>query len=140
MQIWQRIIQSTGSSLSPCTSTIIIGAVQLASNVISTLIVEKFGRKILLIISDLSTFVSMIGVGVFFKLKENCSECDQTQLVPSLEVYVSKNTVDELGWLPLLSLIVFNFGFFIGLAGLPWVLNVELMPPEARVSDPKNLT
>ena len=115
------------------------------------MIIERLGRKILLIISDAFICISMIGVAVFFKLKESCGEECQTG---DATVFVSKTTVDGIGFLPLVikghlelnfllllhmcnhrqvSLLIFVTAFSIGFGPIPWVLNVEMMPPEARV-------
>ena len=131
----------------------------------TTVIIEKLGRKILLLISDAFICISMIGVAVFFKLKESCGEECQTG---DAAVFVEKTTVDDIGFLPLVnnslviilvmsisttpeklkfrrkqiknlyhtqvSLLIFVTAFSIGFGPIPWVLNVEMMPPEARVS------
>ena len=128
------------------------------------MIIEKLGRKILLLISDAFICISMIGVAVFFKLKESCGDQCQTG---DAAVFVEKTTVDDIGFLPLVnnslviilvhlnhprkklkfrrkqiknlyhtqvSLLIFVTAFSIGFGPIPWVLNVEMMPPEARVS------
>ena len=126
----------------------LIGAVQVLGTFVTTLIIEKFGRKILLIISDLFICISMIGVAVFFLLYEQCGEeCSEpdnnnttttmmmtttaTTMLP--ESFITKDTVDSIGFLPLVSLMLFITAFSIGFGPIPWILNVELIPPEARV-------
>ena len=128
----------------------LIGAVQVLGTFFTTLIIEKFGRKVLLIISDLFICISMIGVGVFFLLYEQCGdECSDsgsnnttttmmmttttaaTTMLP--ESFISKDTVDSIGFLPLVSLMLFITAFSIGFGPIPWILNVELIPTEARV-------
>ena len=98
----------------------------------------------------------MIGVGVFFILYEQCEECHQSvlnnsttttttmstttttaasvmsQMMP--DTYVTQETVDNVGFLPLVSLMLFIAAFSLGFGPIPWILNVELIPPEARVS------
>ena len=92
----------------------------------------------------------MIGVAVFFLLYEKCGdECtddengnstttaalattEYSTMLP--DVLVSKTTVDNVGFLPLLSLMIFIAAFAVGFGPIPWILNVELIPPEARVS------
>ena len=60
------------------------------------MIIDRVGRKILLIISDAFICLSMAGVGVYFKLKELCGdECETGD--PT--VLVSKATVDSVGFL-----------------------------------------
>ena len=78
------LLQSSGSSLDICLSTILVGVVQVVASVIQTFAVEKFGRKPLLIISDLFVFISMVAVGVFFKLLENCPTCPKPSLLSFL--------------------------------------------------------
>ena len=127
----------------------LIGTVQVVGTLATTLVIDKFGRKIILIISELFMGISMIGVAVFFLLFEKCGdECEtsaslvsttvatsvniSTTILP--DVLVSKTTVDSVGFLPLLSLMVFVAAFSFGAGPIPWILNVELIPPEARVS------
>ena len=66
----------------------------------TTVIIEKLGRKILLLISDAFICISMIGVAVFFKLKESCGEECQNG---DAAVFVEKTTVDDIGFLPLVN-------------------------------------
>ena len=119
---------------------------KVAGTGLTTVIIEKLGRKILLIISDAFICISMVGVAVFFKLKESCGDECQTG---DATVFVSKTTVEDIGFLPLVklnvhsyhhdlfhtqvSLLIFVTAFSIGFGPIPWVLNVEMMPPEARV-------
>ena len=126
-----------------------VGAIQVAGTFLTTLIIEKFGRKVLLLISDLFICISMAGVAIFFKLYEDCDECkveaiknttsafdsfDSSATTMAASVFVSEATVNNFGWLPLVSLLVFVLSFSIGFGPIPWVMNVELMPPEARVT------
>ena len=90
----------------------------------------------------------MLGVAIFFLLAGDCGPAspgsntttvtpDHSTLVP--ELLGSENTADHLGLLPLLSLMVFLAAFFLGLGPIPFILNVELIPSEARVGDVNNI-
>jgi len=138
-----QIFKSAGTSIDECLSSMLIGLVQVLAVVITILIIDRFGRKILLIISELFICISMSGVGAFFYLQENCNHCQTSvntttttmayngsTIMPSH--FISKATVDDLGFLPLLSLMVFVSIFFMGMGPIPFLLNVELIPPEAR--------
>merc|ERR1712241_63551 len=142
------IFKSAGTSLGDCVSAMLIGGVQVLGTFVTTLVIDKFGRKVLLIISELFICISMIGVAVFFLLYEKCGdECtddengnstitaalattEYSTMLP--DVLVSKTTVDNVGFLPLLSLMIFIAAFAVGFGPIPWILNVELIPPEAR--------
>ena len=80
----------------------LIGAVQVLGTFLTTLIIDKFGRKVLLLISDFMICISMVGVGVFFTLKDSCEECNvnsnttTTTMAPDL--LVSKATVNSINY------------------------------------------
>lgn len=136
------IMESAGTSLGECVSTMLLGSVQLLGSVATIFLIDKFGRKMLLIISEVFICLSMLGVAIFFLLSENCDECHNggsgngtsisttTTILPELSI--SKSTLDEVGFLPLVSLMMFLAVFFLGLGPIPFILNVELIPPEAR--------
>jgi len=139
------IFESAGTSIDTCLSAMLIGIVQVVFTLITTLIIDRFGRKILLIISEVIICISMIGVGVFFILYESCDACNSdgsnnstgngTLLVANMvnpDFYVSEATVDSIGFLPLACLMIFVAAFSLGFGPIPWILNVELIPPEAR--------
>ena len=79
---------------------------KVAGTGLTTVIIEKLGRKILLIISDAFICISMVGVAVFFKLKESCGDECQTG---DATVFVSKTTVEDIGFLPLVKLNVHSY-------------------------------
>ena len=115
----------------------LIGGIQVVGTFITTLIIEKFGRKLLLIVSDLFICISMLGVAIFFYLDEHktMSEGNGGNMTSFAlpAVFVSEATVSDIGFLPLASLMVFITAFSVGFGPVPWILNVELMPQEARV-------
>ena len=88
-------------------------------NLVTVATIDKFGRRLLLLISSFFICLSMAGVGAFFHLAES-----QGQDSP---------LVKQLCWLPLASFVIFIFVFSIGLGPVPWVLLVELMPLESMV-------
>lgn len=59
-----------GSSINEHVSTILIGVVQLASNIAALFVVDKFGRKPLLIISAVVMALSTGSMGAAFYLKQ----------------------------------------------------------------------
>ncbi|XP_039751675.1 facilitated trehalose transporter Tret1-2 homolog [Pararge aegeria] len=106
------IFQSAGSKLNAMTATIIVGAVQLFSNGVSTLLVDRAGRRPLLLLSAVTMCVSMVGMGAAFFFK-----FEQTSF---------------LGYLPIASLVLFMLGFSLGFGGLPFLLLGELFPTHYR--------
>ena len=91
--------------------------------------VDRFGRKILLMLSCASTSLSIAALGVYFYLEEKLSacpvDCPTNGITPEL--------LHQLRWLPLTSLMVFLFGNNIGLGPVPWLMNGEMFSEEAKV-------
>ena len=113
------IFQSSGTSIDPCISSILIGVVMVAGTLVTIFTIDKFGRKILLVISSIFICISTLGVGLHFHLGETCGD--------------ACGLADQLSWLPLASLLLFILMISIGLGPVPWVMNIELMPPESMV-------
>ena len=106
--------------------------------VVSIALVERFGRKSLMIFSCFGSCVSIIALGVFFYLDENKTVvCNGSTLAPwttaettnAFGAYGMPNMFEEcvpvedgfdpeliknLGWLPLVSLMVYIFTFSLG--------------------------
>ncbi len=100
---------------------------------ISVLVVEKFGRKILLILSGAFMAVSITALGVYFYFDAHV-ECDDTNLdtCDPDDGIISKEDLDSLGILPLISLIVYIIAFSIGFGPLPWMMNGEFFSTESK--------
>lgn len=72
--IFNLILFSTGSSINSHLATIMIGLVQLVSNLAALFVVDKSGRKPLLMISAVLMCISMGSMGTAFYLKNHGNE------------------------------------------------------------------
>ena len=108
------LFQSAGSDLEPSTATIIVGVIQVVSTFISTLVVDRLGRRILLLISDCVMAICTLLLGIYFYL---LNEHDD---------------VSNLGWLPLTSVCVFIVVFSLGYGPIPWMMVGELFPHRSK--------
>ncbi|XP_003703873.2 facilitated trehalose transporter Tret1 [Megachile rotundata] len=108
------IFEASGSSMAPEVASIVVAFVQLVMSGVAALIVDRAGRKPLLMISTGVMSASLVALGYYFQKKDSGSD------------------VSTLGWLPLTSLIVFMIAFSIGLGPVPWMLMGELFPSETK--------
>ncbi|XP_029669723.1 facilitated trehalose transporter Tret1-like [Formica exsecta] len=108
------IFQASGSSMSPELASIVVAIVQTVMSGVAAIIVDRAGRKPLLIFSSSVMTVSLVALGLYFNIKAN------------------GNDVSNLGWLPLTSLTLFMISFSIGLGPIPWMLMGELFPAETK--------
>ncbi|XP_014474026.1 PREDICTED: facilitated trehalose transporter Tret1-like [Dinoponera quadriceps] len=108
------IFQESGSSISPDIASIIVSLVQTVMSVVAAVIVDRAGRKPLLIFSSGVMSVSLVALGLYFKIKVNGGD------------------VSTLGWLPLTSLALFMIAFSVGLGPIPWMLMGEFFTAETK--------
>lgn len=110
-----------GETIDSFTANILVGVTQFAFVIVSMALVDRFGRKILLIISDVIMGLAMVALGAYFLIKELAE--DDTSL---------EATVEDIKILPIAATMIFTASFSIGFGPLPWVLNSELFPREAK--------
>ncbi|XP_047359120.1 facilitated trehalose transporter Tret1-like isoform X2 [Vespa velutina] len=107
------IFDKAGGFVGPKEAAIVIGVIGITMVFISTLTVDRLGRKILLIISSTFMTLSNLALGTYFYLLETTS-------------------TSSLGWLPLLSVCSFIVSFAIGFGPLPWMMISEVFTPETK--------
>ncbi|XP_068206136.1 facilitated trehalose transporter Tret1-like [Palaemon carinicauda] len=103
------IFKEAGTDIPESLCSIIVGLVQVVATAASSLLIDRAGRKILLTGSAIVMAISLVALGFFFYEKE-------------------LGQADSLGWLPLVSLMIFITSFSIGYGPIPWVMMSELFP------------
>ena len=96
-------------------ATIIIGVMQVVATVVATMVVDRLGRRILLLSSAIMMAVCTTALGVYFYLK------DQD---------VAK--VESIGWIPIVALCVFIIMFSFGFGPVPWLMMGELFAQDIK--------
>ena len=109
-----RIFESAGSAMSPQISTIIVGVIQCIAVFVSTIVVDKLGRRILLLVSELFMCITTLILGVYFYMQEH------------------KSDVSSIGWLPLMSICIFIILFSLGFGPIPWMMMGELFSSQIK--------
>jgi len=109
------IFNDAGTTLSSSVCTIIVGILQLLSTYVPSLIVDRTGRRILLILSDLGMAVSLLVLSLHFTMQNN------------------RVDISWAGWIPLVAVNAFIIAFSIGFGPLPWLMMAELLSTEAKV-------
>uniref|UniRef100_G3MRD8 Major facilitator superfamily (MFS) profile domain-containing protein n=1 Tax=Amblyomma maculatum TaxID=34609 RepID=G3MRD8_AMBMU len=112
----QDIFKDAGTSISADDCTIIVGALQVVVLFIATVLTDRLGRKLLLIVSAAGSSASLALLGISFHLKATRGQ----------------EFLDSYGWLPLVAIGIYFVVYAIGLGPLPWVLLGEMIPLRAR--------
>ncbi|KAG4073998.1 hypothetical protein HA402_014203 [Bradysia odoriphaga] len=108
------IFAESGSDISPNLSAIICGAIQLLGTLVSTKLVDRAGRKFLLIISSIGAGLSLVALGTYTYMN-------------SLGYYVQ-----PFSWVAVASFSSMLFLASCGIIPLPYVILSEIMPDRIR--------
>lgn len=111
-----QIFAEVGSDLGAAESTIVLAVVQLAAAALSSVTVDKFGRKPLLLFSVLAPAICNTVIGVYFFLDSR------------------KYDVRSLSWLPMTAIMIFIVAYSLGLASVTFVVLGEVFPKNLRAT------
>jgi len=106
------IFKYAGFSKNPNLATTIIGGLQFIVTIVVSLLIERAGRKILMIVSCAGLFLSCASMGLYYYLKEN--------------------DIADISGLSLGSLIAYIIFFSIGSGPIPWLMMSELIPQSVK--------
>ncbi|XP_055918558.1 facilitated trehalose transporter Tret1-like [Eupeodes corollae] len=107
------IFAQTKSSIDPYTSTIVIGGVMILGSYVASFFVDKFGRKILMMISSGSMAILLASFGGYVYLTDRID-------------------LTRIHFLPVLLISFIIFTGSTGIAAITFVLLVEVLPPKIR--------
>jgi len=109
------IFKAAGSSISPFVENVILNIVQVLITSFSTLIIDRSGRKVLLISSATTMCLTISGLGAYFYVQAH-----------------DPAAAAKITFLPIGCLCVFIAAFSLGYGGIPWLMMSELMAPEVK--------
>ena len=120
--------KSAGFDNAQLLASFAIGVVSVVVTLVSVVLVDLFGRKILLLASGFILSVSSFGLGTNFYLTQNCAgESNMTETVLLL-ANNSSSLCNELKPLVIGSIMLYTLGFAIGWGSIPFILISELFP------------
>ncbi|XP_012287765.1 facilitated trehalose transporter Tret1 [Orussus abietinus] len=111
----EEIFISAHSTIPSSISTIVIGVVQVAASVVTPFVVDRLGRRILLVFSGVGETITLGALGLFFYLME-----------------VSKMDTSSISWLPIGCLMVFISTYSVGWGPLPWAVMGEMFASDVK--------
>jgi sugar porter (SP) family MFS transporter len=109
-----RIFGAANTGIPKELQTITIGAIQIVMTIVAGTLVDRLGRKILLLVSGTVVALSMIALGLYFHWMDQDPENQ------------------NLGWLPITSLSLFMIFYSIGFGPLPFLILGEICAPDIK--------
>ncbi|XP_066151668.1 facilitated trehalose transporter Tret1-like [Euwallacea fornicatus] len=113
----ENIVIATGSSIPPEIVTMAVGIIQVITVWVTSVVIEKLGRKLLLLASTLGSAVSIVLLGLYFFLQQHQF---------AMLVY--------FWWLPIACLLLYIVSFNFGLGSVPWTVLSEVFPDNVKSS------
>ncbi|XP_013176225.1 PREDICTED: facilitated trehalose transporter Tret1-like [Papilio xuthus] len=111
----QQIFGAAEGGLGAKESCILFGTVQLLTSAISSQLVDRLGRKPLLLVSSCGVGIANIIIGAYFFMKHENSEY-----------------VVNLSYIPIIVIPIFIFSYTIGLATVPFAITSEIFPTNIK--------
>lgn len=109
------IFKQVDSSADPFHSNLFVAIVMLTFTAVSSYIIDKVGRKKILLLSGFLMFISLTALGVF-------SYFSKTETI----------LVKQLSWVPLFCVLFYIASFSIGFGPIPWLMMAEMTPLRVR--------
>ena len=116
-------------------SALAIGVVQVVATLVSVLLVDKLGRKVLLTISSIGMGLSSFVLGIYYYvLDSHCKNCLGTCHSETDASLDSKFPCDspKFGYLAIVCVVFFIISFSLAWGPIPWTMMSELMPNHVR--------
>lgn len=110
----ETIFKSTGSTVDPQMSSIVMAAMQVIGTYAASQLIDRVGRKVLLLVSLIGCFVTLAITGTYSYLALN------------------KFNVDAFNWVPVVSISSFIVLCSLGILPVPYVLMSEVIPARVR--------
>jgi len=104
----QTIFAATGQNIAPEIASMIIGVVQIIGSIMTPLIVDKKGKRFLLLFSAFFMGLSELILGAYFHFNMT------------------------IGWLPIFCLISYIIAYCLGFGPLPWAVLGEVFPADVK--------
>lgn len=111
----QQIFSAAEGGLGEKENCILFGSVQLLTSAISSQLVDRLGRKPLLLMSSCGVGLANIIIGAYFYTK-----------------YAYKEYVVNITFIPIIVIPIFIFSYTIGLATVPFAITSEIFPTNIK--------
>jgi MFS family permease len=109
------IFKAAGTGIDPEIATIIVGVMQVVATFVASLVVDRLGRRLLLLVSDSVMALCTLVLGIYFFMKSQ-----------------DASSVDSIGWIPIVALCVFIVTFSLGFGPVPWLMMGELFASDVK--------
>lgn len=114
-------------------ATVVVAATQVVFTAIAAVIMDRAGRKVLLIFSGVAMCLSEAAFGIYFKLSvKSQTNSSLVSALMGVQDVIADSPQPDLSWLALASMGIFIAGFALGWGPTPWLVMSEIFPTRVR--------
>ncbi|GFG29234.1 hypothetical protein Cfor_01029 [Coptotermes formosanus] len=106
------MFKDVGSGMDPSIATVLVGLMRLIMSLFTTVLLRRFGRRPLCMLSACGMAVCMVASG--------------------WATWYIYNGSEGITWLPVVCMLLYVCSSMIGLLSIPWTMTAELFPTEIR--------
>ncbi|XP_028137263.1 facilitated trehalose transporter Tret1-2 homolog [Diabrotica virgifera virgifera] len=117
VQFMAPIFIAAGTKYNSNHLAIVVGSIKVVSFIIVSFVVEKTGRRYMLLISAIGSSIPLSMLGGFFYLK-----------------HINSSWIASLQWIPLTSIVGFMITYSLGIGTIPMAIMGELFTPDVRAA------
>ncbi|XP_057669220.1 facilitated trehalose transporter Tret1-like [Diorhabda carinulata] len=114
----QEIFKHSGSTIDDSYCVILLQSIQVLATFVSTVTIDRFGRKVLLVLSGVFMTISMGFIGLYYSLKDRR--------------ILDEDIIKFLGFMPVVSLNVFIIAHSTAFGPIPWIAASEFFSPTIK--------
>ena len=118
--------------IEPTNCALIIGLTYFFSAILSLVLKNLIGRRILLLMSQLGMAVSQIALGAYFYTLAQSTSLDSESIhttvnnVTDISDHENDDHHENISWIPLPLIMIFTTAFNLGIGSLTWVIATEV--------------
>lgn len=106
-----QFFKEAGSTLTPVQSSVIITIVQLVANLVTISLIDRLGRKILIVSSSIATSLGLLILAMHQLYRED---------------------LPDTNWVPVFGLSFTIFVATVGLLPVPFTITIDVLPPKVN--------
>ncbi|XP_033110241.1 solute carrier family 2, facilitated glucose transporter member 8-like [Anneissia japonica] len=126
------ILEKSSTTMDKHVAVIIVIVVLVVATLVSILLIDRTGRRILLIVAGIGMCISSSTFGLYYKLEEKKLNDAFINDVNFTESTSTPPTSPDLTWLSLTSLIVYTLSFSLAWGPIPLLIMSEILPARAK--------
>ncbi|CAH0559510.1 unnamed protein product [Brassicogethes aeneus] len=108
------IFETAKLPISNYLQVVMVGVIQVVFTLISSVTIDRAGRKVLFLISTVLMAIGLLSIGIFFTVQDR--------------IEPEESVIRIMAWFPVIGACIYIIGFSLGMGPIPWMTAGEIVP------------